>query len=129
MNDYVENAIYGFVSENMTIWPCSFDQDVSDLNLLASDMETILILQGKGIGCTMTSFGITLNESKVLMLATRLAYCNSCGRFTDVRLNGIINTIMESGLKLSPRLFLQTMSEATRFVTSEPDFMRKQRTW
>lgn len=124
-----ENKTYGFVSVAMQIWPTSYSKDRDDLLLIATDMDTIKILESKGVGNHLTSFGVTLNESKALMLGTRLAYCCSCGRFSDRRLDDLKNKIVEDGVKISPKYFNQTMSEAVRFVVLEPDFMRKQKFW
>lgn len=124
-----EDKVYGFVSGAMQIWPESYSKDWDDLLLIATDMETIKILASKGVGNYQTSFGVTLNESKALMLGTRLAYCCSCGRFSDSRLDDLRNKIVEDGANICPRYFNQTMSEAVRFVALESDFMRQQSTW
>ncbi len=122
-----ENAIYGFVSGSMNIWPSSNSDDLSDLLLISNDMETIKILESKGIGIHQTSFGVTLNQSKALMLASRLAYCCSCGRFSDRKLDALKSKIVEDGVTICSKLFNQAMSEAVRFVANESDFMRQQK--
>ncbi|HIC1988173.1 TPA: hypothetical protein ACW0Q5_002971 [Klebsiella pneumoniae] len=129
MNMLDEDKVYGFVSGDMQIWPDSNSKDRQDLLLIATDMETIKILASKGIGNHQTSFGVTLNESKALMLGTRLAYCCSCGRFSDRKLDNLKEKIVEDGVSLCPRYFNQAMSEAVRFATLESDFMRQQSTW
>ncbi|MBQ0600803.1 hypothetical protein J7S78_13480 [Klebsiella oxytoca] len=129
MNLLDENKVYGFVSGAMQIWPESYSKDLDDLLLIATDMNTIKILESKGIGNHQTCFGVTLNESKALMLGTRLAYCCSCGRFSDSRLDDLKNKIVEDGTHICPRYFNQTVSEAVRFVALESDFMRQQSTW
>ncbi|PHM72212.1 hypothetical protein [Xenorhabdus sp. KJ12.1] len=121
-----ENAVYGFVSTNMKIWPCSFDRDQTDLELLVNDMLTIILLKYRGIDSSQTSFGVTLNGSKALIIGTRFAYCCACGRFSDGRLNDLKNKIFEAGQKICPRYFNQTVSEVMHFAALEPDFMRKQ---
>ncbi|HAZ7870801.1 TPA: hypothetical protein J7103_004113 [Escherichia coli] len=113
----------------MDIWPSSSSNDLSDLLLISHDMETIKILESKGIGTHHTSFGVTLNQSKAIMLATRLAYCCSCGRFSDRKLDDLKSEIVENGVSICPGFFNQAMSEAMRFVASEPDFMRQQKRW
>lgn len=124
-----EDKVYGFVSGKMHIWPKTYSKDLDDLLLMATDMDTIKILASKGVGNHLTSFGVTLNESKALMLGTRLAYCCSCGRFSDSRLDDLKNKIIQAGASICPRYFNQTMSEAVRFVALESDFMRQQLTW
>ncbi|EOC0012494.1 hypothetical protein ACI0X9_004224, partial [Cronobacter turicensis] len=91
MNIFDENAIYGFVSSDMALRFESSDKDFADLHLLLADMNTIIILQEKGIGCWLTSCGLTLNQTKALMLGNRFAYCCSCGRFSSDALNAIKN--------------------------------------
>lgn len=124
-----ENAIYGFVSTDMNLWPQSVKQDEIDLNLLIGDLATIEILQRKGIGCEQTSFGITLNQSKALMLATRFAYCCSCGRFTDVQHDALKHTLVDMGTYLSPTFFMEYYSKALLFASSEPEYMLGQQVW
>lgn len=129
MNLLDEDKVYGFVSSAMSIWPKPYDQDLEDLLLISADMDAIKILESKGIGNHQTSFGVTLNESKALMLGTRLAYCCSCGRFSDSRLDSLKKTIVENGMAICPSYFNQSMSEAARFVEHEPDFMQQQKFW
>lgn len=124
-----ENSIYGFVSSNMSLWPDISLDDKEDLKLLIADLTTIEILQKKGIGCQMTSFGVTLNESKVLLLATRYAYCCSCGRFNSDDLQNLKNAFLEAGMSFCPDFFMHTVAYASRFVATEPEFMRHQRVW
>lgn len=129
MNYIDENAIYGFVSGNMSLWFESTEKDCTDLNLLLADIKTISILQSKGFGCSKTAFGISLNQSKALMLGSRFAYCISCGRFTSEVLNAAKSEFLETGKSICNEWFEKSVSEAFRFARTEPEFMALQRSW
>ncbi|QCJ72166.1 hypothetical protein C9446_20395 (plasmid) [Providencia heimbachae] len=81
MSHSIELSNYGFVSEKMSLWPVSEIQERADLALIHADMVTVSLLNDRGLGIANTAFGVNQNESQVLKLATRFAYCCACGRF------------------------------------------------
>lgn len=129
MSHSVELSIYGFVSENMPLWPTSDVQEQADLALIHSDMLTVKLLNDRGLGIANTAFGVNQNESQVLKLATRFAYCCACGRFSDQSLDLLKKEIVMLGRELCSKFFDSTMAEAIRFVAHEPEFMKEQRVW
>lgn len=118
--------IYGFVSGGMSLRPQSYERDLQDLNLLLADMITINILNERGIGTHKTVFHVTQNESKALMLITRLVYCQSGGRFSHHECTYLVDQIYAFGHKLSVDHFEAAMNEAKRFIANEADFMKQQ---
>lgn len=129
MSHSVELSIYGFVSEKMSLWPTSAIQEKADLVFIHSDMLTVKLLNDRGLGIANTAFGVNQNESQVLKLATRFAYCCACGRFSEPSFDLLKNEIVMLGRKLCSKFFDSTIAEAIRFVAHEPEFMKEQRVW
>ncbi|EPA0057695.1 TPA: hypothetical protein ACHI74_004488 [Escherichia coli] len=92
-------------------------------------MDTINILNERGIGTQKTIFHLTQNESKALMLVTRLAYCQGGGRFTHPECASLVEQITDLGRKLGNKHFDAAMNEAKRFIANEADFMKEQTVW
>lgn len=113
----------------MSLYHSSNEQDTTDLQLLIADLETIKIIESKGVGCNMTSFGVTLNQSKVLMLATRFGYCASCGRFSSAVHSALKSLFIETGNAICPRWFNASIEDAFRFAKNEPEFMLQKSVW
>ncbi|MEI9747374.1 MULTISPECIES: hypothetical protein [Morganellaceae] len=129
MSHSIELSNYGFVSEKMSLWPTSEIQERADLALIHADMLTVNLLNDRRLGIANTAFGVNQNESQVLKLATRFAYCCACGRFSAPSLDHLKNEIVKLGRKLCSKFFDSTMAEAIRFVAHEPEFMKEQRVW
>lgn len=121
--------VYGFVSGGMSLQTHSIERDLQDLRLLLSDMETINILNERGIGTHKTIFHVIQNESKASMLVTRLTYCQGGGRFTHPECALLVEQITDLGRKLGNKHFDTAMNEAKRFIANEADFMKEQTVW
>lgn len=125
----VDESLYFFVSENTQIRPQSVEVEWSDLLNIRNDMETLKILNERGIGTTLLNGTLSQNEWHVLQLATRLGYCCSCGRFAENKFDDLRNEIINLGRLLCPKHFDSSLQEAVRFITAEPQFMAEQCAW
>lgn len=120
--------IYGFVSGDMSLRPRQSNRDLQDLRLLLADMDTINILNER-IGTQKTIFHVTQNESKALMLVTRLTYCQGGGRFTHPECALLVEQITDLGRKLGNKHFDAAMNARQNALANEADFMKEQTIW
>ncbi|WP_434526518.1 hypothetical protein [Photorhabdus asymbiotica] len=125
----INEDAYGFVSDEMSLWPCFPEHEEIDLTLIHADMMTVKLLNDRSIGTSQTAFGVTQNESQVLRLATRLGYCCACGRFAGSQFDALKDEIIGLGREMSSKYFDSSMAEAVRFVAHEPEFIKGQRVW